>query len=131
MRLMLLRDLRHRITRHLTPQTPEQTRRTAAEARHDRASAVVDLQQEVRRPQRAIAELSRPDQSGPDPSTDARLSALQADLERAQRDPARFQGRIEDIRRVRVSQVIASIHEIGQGGLAPDPVALSLEQMEE
>lgn len=97
MRLMLLRDLRDRVTRHLAPQppqTPDQTRRTAAEARHDRAGTVADLQQEVRRLQHAIAELSRPALGGADPSTDAQLTTLHGELERTQRDLARFQGRI-------------------------------------
>lgn len=97
MRFMRLQNLRNRIKQHLSPQpsqTPEQTRHAAAEAGGERAGAIVELQQEVQRLQQAISELSRTDDSRPDPTTDARLATFQGELERTQQDLARFRGRI-------------------------------------
>jgi len=103
---VVLKELQERAKRYLSrpaPRTPEQTRTSAADARHDRAGAIAALQQTVSRLQHEIADLSRatdgatapPTGGNGEPAPDAaRLSTLHAELRRSQQDLAQYQGRV-------------------------------------
>lgn len=91
----MLQALRERIVRLVSMGSSMTTQPTDA-ARYGRAREVADLQQRVRRIQEAIADLCRtkPGLVGDAPPNDARLVELQDELDKTQRELARFQGRI-------------------------------------
>ena len=96
----MLRHARNWIERTFaakTPPTPEQGRRTAATARHERTGTIADLRSEVRRLQQEIKDVSDSlDGLTGDARTadEARLSSLHRELERKQRELGGFQARV-------------------------------------
>jgi hypothetical protein len=91
----MLHALRERIVRLVSMGTSTTTQPSAA-ARSGRAREVADLQLHVSRIQAAIADLCRSESglAGNAPPNEARLSELQDELDKTQRELARFQGRI-------------------------------------
>ena len=97
----MLRRLRRWVERAFAPRaapTPEQARRAAGEARHDRAGIVDDLRSEIRRLQQDIKDVSDALASGLADDARAvhegRLASLHRELDRKQRELAGLQARV-------------------------------------
>ncbi len=98
----MLRTLRRWAKYWFTPSVPptrDQAQHAAQEAREDRAQLLVDLQAQVRHLQQQITDLTH--EVDTTPKGDARrttltaqLARLEDELERKQRELARYQGRI-------------------------------------
>jgi hypothetical protein len=93
-----LRDWLHRTFAAKPPPTPEESRRAAEQARHDRAASIVELRREVRRLQQEIKDVSDLLDGGIAGHERAvherRLAAFQQQLERTQADLDRLQARV-------------------------------------
>lgn len=95
---MNFQDLRTRVASiFASRRTPsiEQNQRSAAQAREDRASSVVELRRQVRQLQQDITDASDAAENGTAPSgTEGRIAALRIQLEKKQAELATFQARI-------------------------------------
>ena len=97
----MLRNVRNWVQGMFSPKTaptPEQTDKTAATARQDRATSISNLQRDVRRIQQEIKDASDTLAGGlpADERTAAtrQLAALERELEQKQRERDKLQGRI-------------------------------------
>ena|SRR5665811_414028 len=97
----MLEDIRNRIARVFrsnTPRTEEQSRTTANQTRQDRAASVTGLQQDVRRLQQEISELSGNEESTLDSagaSVDSeQMAALHRQLTQKQQELDKYQARV-------------------------------------